>query len=45
MFKYEDSIKTDLRKTVLEREDWINMALDGAKWSVFIKIVMTFQAQ
>jgi hypothetical protein len=38
--KCEDNIKTDLRKIVLERGDWINMAPD-----VCLNTVMKFQAQ
>jgi len=41
--KCEDNIKRDLRKTVRERADWINMAPDGAKWRVFLNMVMTLQ--
>jgi hypothetical protein len=39
----KDNIKTDLRKIVRERGDWINMAPDGGKCRVFLNMIMKFR--
>jgi hypothetical protein len=38
--RYEDNIKTDLRRKVVVRMDWIQLLCDSAQWLVFVNSTM-----
>ena len=38
--RWENNIKTDLKETGLDGEDWIDMAQDWDKWRALFKTIM-----
>jgi hypothetical protein len=38
--RWEDNMKLDLRKTGIDRKNWIQLAQDRVQWRVFVNMVM-----
>jgi hypothetical protein len=41
--RWEDTIKKDLQEVGCRRMDWLELALDRARWRVLVNAVMNFR--